>query len=428
MSFKNKSELVQLFSEYKDVVENLDSVFDPISFKPVKPKFKLPKVFEDTSIDSRVFLRDLCEMGLRKRAKIEKIKDIDSYKSRLNYELSTIDQMGYNDYFLVVWDFVKYAKTNQIMVGPGRGSAAGSLVSYCLGITDVDPIKYDLLFERFLNPERISMPDIDLDFPDNRRDEVIQYVKEKYGKKRVLSITTFSTLQVKSSIRDICRTQNITQAETNKIVKQATSAYDITDSRTLELLDLAKRIEGLPRQTGTHAAGIILSNEDLSKIIPFQKGASDLYQSQFEASDLEALGLLKIDFLGIRNLSIITNVLKLIETQKNIKIDIQKIDMSDKKTYELLSSGDTQGIFQLESPGMRRVLTKLKPNTFEDIVAILALYRPGPMDNIDTYIDRRNSKAFDYIDASLEEILKPTYGIIIYQEQIMKIANTFANY
>ncbi|MDY0210824.1 MAG: DNA polymerase III subunit alpha [Acholeplasma sp.] len=427
LSFKTKKELMDLFSEYPFVFDHLNEAFKGADFSFEFEPFKLPKVNEDPSFDSKAYLTDLCIIGLNRRFKIEGLTNLRTYRNRLKYELDVIDKMGYNDYFLVVWDFVKYAKSNDIMVGPGRGSAAGSLVSYCLGITNVDPIQYGLLFERFLNPERISMPDIDLDFPDNRRDEVIQYVAQKYGKKRVVSITTFQTLQVKSSIRDICRTQNLSVAETNKIVKQATSAYEITDLKTLELLELAKQIEGLPRQTGTHAAGIILSNEDLSRIIPFQEGASSLYQSQFEASDLESLGLLKIDFLGIRNLSIIQEVLKMLAL-RGIMVDINKIPFEDNKTYQLLSRADTQGVFQLESPGMRRVLTKLKPSNFEDLVALLALFRPGPMDNIDVYIERRNGKKYDYIDPSLEQILKPTFGIIIYQEQIMQIASTFANY
>ncbi len=427
-SFKTYDELKQLFSEYPFVFDNLNKAFSKVDFNLNHKTFELPKVLDDKTVISDLYLKDLCLVGLRKRYKQGKWANPDIYKERLDFELKTIHNMGYDDYFLVVWDFVKYAKQHGIMVGPGRGSAAGSLVSYCLGITDVDPIKYDLLFERFLNPERISMPDIDLDFPDNRRDEVIKYVAEKYGKKRVLSITTFSTLQVKSSIRDICRTQNLSMNDTNRIVKLATSATSILDPSTQKILDLAKQIEGLPRQTGTHAAGIILSNEDLSRIIPFQTGASDLYQSQFEASDLESLGLLKIDFLGIRNLSIITDVLKLLKDTKSIDIDILNIPFDDSKTYDLLSRADTQGVFQLESVGMRRVLTKLKPNTFEDVVALLALFRPGPMDNIDVYIERRNGKPFSYIDPALKSILKPTYGIIIYQEQIMKIANEFANY
>lgn len=418
--------LIQSFSEYKPVFSTLEQVFGKVSYVPEKAVFELPNPLEK-GISSKSYLKDLCDVGLSLRHKKQPFEHPEKYKERLNYELFVIDKMGYNNYFLVVWDFVKYAKKEGIMVGPGRGSAAGSLVSFALGITDVDPIKYDLLFERFLNPERISMPDIDLDFPDNKRDDVIRYVQAKYGKHHVVSITTFGTFQVKSSIRDICRTQGLSVADTNRIVKLATEAYEITDPKTEDILKLAQSIEGLPRHTGTHAAGIILSSVDLSRIIPLQSGSSDLYQSQLEAEDLEKMGLLKIDFLGIRNLQIIKETLGLIE-KKNIKIDLYNLPLNDKKTFDLLSKADTVGVFQLESVGMKRVLTKLKPNQFEDLVAILALFRPGPMDNIDIYIERRAGQNFDYIDEELKDILAPTYGIIIYQEQIMKIASKFANY
>ncbi len=420
------SRLIQSFSEYQETFTHLKKIFSAVNFIPEKRYFDLPNPL-DKGVSSKEYLKDLCEVGLRVRHKKQPFKQPEIYLERLNYELATIDKMGYNDYFLVVWDFVKYAKKEGIMVGPGRGSAAGSLVAFSLGITDVDPIKYDLLFERFLNPERISMPDIDLDFPDNKRDEVIRYVQSKYGKHHVVSITTFGTFQVKSSIRDICRTQGLSVAETNRIVKQATEAYEITDSKTLHILKLAQTIEGLPRHTGTHAAGIILSSIDLSRIIPLQSGSSELYQSQLEAEDLEKMGLLKIDFLGIRNLQIIKETLGILEKQ-NLKLDLYNLPLDDLKTYALLSKADTEGVFQLESVGMKRVLTKLKPNQFEDLVAILALFRPGPMDNIDIYIERRAGKPFEYIDAELKDILAPTYGIIIYQEQIMKIASKFANY
>ena len=425
-SLPSFEQLKQSFSEYASVFKTMETVFSKINFVPEKVMFKLPNPLEP-GISSKAYLQDLCEVGLSIRHKKQPFKHPEVYKERLQYELSVIDKMGYNNYFLVVWDFVKYAKKEGIMVGPGRGSAAGSLVSFALGITDVDPIKYDLLFERFLNPERISMPDIDLDFPDNKRDDVIRYVQAKYGKHHVVSITTFGTFQVKSSIRDICRTQGLSVADTNRTVKLATEAYEITDPKTLHILKLAQAIEGLPRHTGTHAAGIILSSVDLSRIIPLQSGSSELYQSQLEAEDLEKMGLLKIDFLGIRNLQIIKETLGLIE-QKNIKLDLYNLPLNDTKTFELLSRADTVGVFQLESIGMKRVLTKLKPNQFEDLVAILALFRPGPMDNIDVYIERRAGQKFDYIDEELKDILAPTYGIIIYQEQIMKIASKFANY
>jgi len=317
---------------------------------------------------------------------------------------------------------------NDILVGPGRGSAAGSLVAYCLGITDIDPLEYDLLFERFLNPERITMPDIDLDFPDHKRDLVIRYVQEKYGKNHVISIITFGTFALRSSIRDIARVMKIDLSRVNAIIKRVLNdQIDTTDQETIRLLDVAKRIEGLPRNSGTHAAGMILSKQDLTKTIPLQEGVDGYYQSQFEATELEGLGLLKIDFLGIRNLQIIEDVVRLI-TDIDRNFLLKDIPLTDKKTYQLLSRADTDGVFQLESSGMKNVLTKLKPKNFEDIIALLALFRPGPMENIDEYIARRNGKAYADIHPQLEKILKPTYGIIVYQEQIMRILHEFAGY
>lgn len=427
LSFMSYNDLQDAFFDYPFVFENLEKVFKQVEAIELDRNFDLPSVGLKEGVSSKDYLTDLCMVGLKKRLANDQITHYEPYLSRLKYELSVINQMGYNDYFLVVYDFVRYAKTNQIMVGPGRGSAAGSLVSYTLGITNVDPLKYDLLFERFLNPERISMPDIDLDFPDDKRDQVINYVKEKYGSNRVVSITTFGTFAYRSSIRDICRVLGYSPQETNRIVKIATTDKETTNKNVIEVLELAKQIEGLPRHTGTHAAGIIISNEDLRYIIPLQKGAT-LYQSQFEQSDLEQMGLLKIDFLGIRNLQTINNVLELVKSQKQMDIDINKIPLDDKKTFDLLSKADTLGVFQLESSGMRNVLYKLKPQEFEDIVAVLALFRPGPMDNIDEYIKRRHEKTYLEIDPSIDHILKSTYGFIVYQEQIMTIANTFAGY
>lgn len=427
LSFLSMSELEEAFFDYPFVFKNLEKVFGEVEEITLDRTFDLPSIGLQNGVSSKDYLNDLCMVGLKKRLMMDQINHYEPYINRLKYELQVIDKMGYNDYFLVVYDFVKYAKNNQIMVGPGRGSAAGSLVSYTLGITNVDPLKYDLLFERFLNPERISMPDIDLDFPDDRRDDVINYVKDKYGSSRVVSITTFGTFAFRSSIRDICRVLGYTPQETNRIVKIATTEENTTNKQVLEVLELAKQIEGLPRHTGTHAAGIIISNEDLRYVIPLQKGPT-LYQSQFEQSDLEKMGLLKIDFLGIRNLQTIQRVIELVKEEEQIDIDINKIPLDDKKTYELLSVADTLGVFQLESSGMRNVLFKLKPREFEDIVAVLALFRPGPMDNIDEYIKRRNTNTTFQIDESIDNILKSTYGFIVYQEQIMKIANTFAGY
>ncbi|MCR3906810.1 MAG: DNA polymerase III subunit alpha [Tenericutes bacterium] len=426
-AFLGKKELMKLFSDYPFIFDTLNKVIESISYQWVQPKFEMPiyKVENGTPYE---YLKSLATVGLKKRLKKIPNAHLKTYQERLYYELSVIHKMGFDNYFLIVYDFVRYAKTHDILVGPGRGSSAGSLVAYCLGITDVDPITYDLLFERFLNPERISMPDIDMDFPDNKRDEVLQYVKEKYGDKHIISIVTFGTFALRSSIRDIARVMKIDTSRVTGIIQSVINdKIDTTDEEMTRLLKVAKSIEGLPRHTGTHAAGMIMAEQDLSKHIPLQKGLYDFYQSQLEASDLESLGLLKVDFLGIRNLAIIDEVVKTINRNEK-PFSLVDIPLDDQKTYELLSRSETSGIFQLESNGMRAVLRKLKPNTFEDIIAILALFRPGPMDHIDEYIERRNGKKFTYIHPKLETILDKTYGIIVYQEQIMRIANEFAGY
>lgn len=424
--FMDKAELINHFSDYKLVFTNLKQMINSITFKWQQPKFDMPK-YDIKGSSSKAFLKSLAIKGLQKRLGDSK-KDQKIYQERLLYELDVIHRMGFDHYFLIVFDFVRHAKLNDILVGPGRGSAAGSLVSYCLGITDVDPIKYDLLFERFLNPERVTMPDIDMDFPDNKRDEVIAYVQEKHGKNHMISIVTFGTFALRSSIRDIARVMKIDVQRVNAIIKRVLNdQVDTKDEETVRLLRVAKKIEGLPRQTGTHAAGMILASQDLTQYIPLQQTATGFYQSQFEASDLESLGLLKIDFLGIRNLQIIHEVVKMI-LKENPKFQLSSIPLDNKNAYELLSRAETEGVFQLESSGMKNVLRKLQPNTFEDIIAILALFRPGPMDYIDIYIERRNGKAYEIIHPKLTDILKPTYGIIIYQEQIMRIAHEFAGY
>lgn len=426
-AFMDKDELEHLFLDYPDIFNELHKMVDKIEFTWKKPAFQMP-IFPVKDGTPSEYLRSLAILGLKKRLKKIENPNESVYQNRLLYELDVIHNMGFDSYFLIVYDFVRYAKMNQILVGPGRGSSAGSLVAYCLGITDVDPITYDLLFERFLNPERITMPDIDLDFPDDKRDMVLKYVQEKYGKNHVVSIVTFGTFAVRSSIRDIARVMKIDPQRVNGIVNNIINDdIDPTDEELIRLQKAAKKIEGLPRHKGTHAAGIILAEQDLTKYIPLQSGINDFYQSQLEQKDLESLGLLKIDFLGIRNLSIIDQVIQEIKKEDE-SFNLLEIPLDDQKTYELLSQAETNGIFQLESMGMRNVLKKLKPNQFEDIVALLALYRPGPMDQIDTYIRRRNHESFDYIHESLKPILEKTYGIIIYQEQIMRIANEFAGY
>jgi DNA polymerase-3 subunit alpha len=365
--------------------------------------------------------------------------------NRLEYELDTIVKMGYTDYFLIVWDFVRYAREAGIAVGPGRGSAAGSLVAYVLGITDVDPIKYRLLFERFLNPQRVSMPDIDIDFDDERRGEVIAYVMQKYGADRVAQIITFGTMAARAVIRDVGRViqtphdlvdraAKMIPARPGMTLKKALEeseglkAFVETNEEVRQLFRLAYALEGLPRHTSIHAAGVVISSEPLYCHVPLQKGM-DGYLTQFSMDHLERLGLLKMDFLGLKTLTVIERTLSILRKTEGIVIDWNRIDTDDERVYELLGKGMTTGVFQLESAGMRRVLEQLQPRRFEDIAAVNALYRPGPMENIRHYIAARKSAAsVAYPHPDLEEILRPTYGFIIYQEQIMQIASKLAGF
>ena len=409
----------------------------------VLPKYELNlpdycKYNDTKGLDASAYLENLSIAGLNKRFN-NKITNI--YKERLLYELDVIKKMGFSNYFLIVYDYIKYAKTNGILVGPGRGSAAGSLVSFSLGITDVDPIKYDLLFERFLNSERVTMPDIDTDFPDDKRDEVIQYVIDKYGLKNVCGITTFGTFGTKMALRDMARVMNIPSYVIDNISKkignlsidEVINNKEImklinADNKLKKLLKVCKRIEGIPRHSSIHAAGIIMSNTHLDNIIPlvFDNGK---YLSAYESIYLEELGLLKMDFLGIKNLSIIDNVLKLIEKHQKKTIKFSEIPLDDKLTNIIFQKGDTSGIFQFESVGMREFLVKLHPDSFEDVYNANAFYRPGPASNIDLFIKRKFGKEkIDYFDDSLKEILESTKGIIVYQEQIMLIAKKLANF
>ena len=404
-----------------------------------KPKLLLP-IYECDNASNYLF--ELCKAGLNKRLN----KTIpEDYRLRLSHELKVIDEMGFSNYFLVVYDFIKYAKKHGILVGPGRGSGAGSLVAYSLGITDIDPLEYDLLFERFLNPERKTMPDIDTDFPDNRRDEVIHYVEEKYGKRRVCGIVTFGTLSAKQVLRDVGRVLNIPTYKIDSICKlipgitkeklkdfyEKNSTFKAridSDISLSNLYKIALKIEGFPRHTSAHAAGIIMSQIDLDEVIPLTIG-NDMYLSSYSMEYLEDLGLLKMDFLGIKNLTIIDNIIKNIKEIYNEDIDFSKIPLDDKDTLHMFEEANTSGIFQFESTGMRNFLRRLKPNSFEDIFAAIALFRPGAAINIDSYIKRRhNEEKVTYLDPSLEKITKNTYGILIYQEQIMQLANVYAGY
>ena len=416
LSFLSMEELTNRYLDYPEVFINLAEVSKLFNFNYKNFAYQLPSLTKDdkTSLVTRAN-EGLIEKGLTSR----------TYQERLKKELNVILELNYESYFLIVSDFVNYAKSNNFLVGPGRGSAAGSLVSYVLNITNIDPLKYGLLFERFLNKARRTMPDIDLDFPDNKRDEVILYVRNKYGSNHVFSINTFSKYSEKSSLRDILKIKGYSAYETTQIIRQFRTNQRL-DEKLERVRYISNKLDGIPRQTGTHAAGIILAKEDLRYKVPLQNGPL-ITQTQYEFPDLEKMGLLKIDFLGIRNLTIIAEVIDLLK-QENPLFNLDGIPLDDKLTYDLLQDGDTTGIFQLESQGMRSVLRKLKPTSFNDLVALLALYRPGPMQNIDLYIERRNGKKFTYIDEDLKDILKEIYGIIVYQEQIMEIARVFAGY
>lgn len=432
----SKEEIIKIADE--EDIQNSKHISDICNVE-IKYTKNLQPLYKE-GIDEFQYLTNLCQKGLNKRLNnnIEK-----KYQDRLNYELSVINKMGFCNYFLVVYDYVKYAKKNNILVGPGRGSAPGSLVAYTLGITEIDPIKYNLLFERFLNPERVTMPDIDIDFDSNKRELVVNYVVEKYGIKNVAGIITFNTLASKQVIKDVGRVLNIPLKLTDAISKLITdkdliTSYNnnsklkslINSSEELKkLYDISLHLEGLPRHVSIHAAGIVISNRHLDEVIPLYKNDIGIYTTAYSMNYLEELGLLKMDFLGISNLTIIDEIITNIKNNEQINISFNNIPLDDTKTMEIFKKADTDGIFQFESPGMKNFLKKLNPNSLDDLIAAIALYRPGPMDNIDSYIKRKSGKEpISYLDKSLEPILKSTYGIIIYQEQIMQIANVLAGY
>ena len=407
-----------------------------------KAELLLPIYNCPNNLDADTYLKELAIKGLTKRLKGNVLKN---YSDRLIYELSIIKKMGFSNYFLVVYDFILYAKKNNILVGPGRGSAAGSLVAYSLGITEIDPLKYDLLFERFLNPERVSMPDIDTDLPDMYREDVINYVKEKYGEKKVAGIVTFSTLSAKQVLRDVARVLKIPNYKIDHLNsfippmgKETLNYYYQNDKLFQSEIDsdeglrsvylIVSKLEGFPRQIGTHAAGIVMCQKELDEVLPLTM-SDGMYLTSYSMNYLEELGLLKMDFLGIKNLTLIMNILKDIEKFQGIKIPFYDIPLDDSRCYQLFSKAFTTGIFQFESSGMRKFLRDLKPANFEDIVAAIALFRPGPAANIDTYIKRKEGKeAVTYLDNCLEPILKKTYGIMIYQEQVMQTVSSYAGY
>ena len=439
---KSPEEMERLFPYAPEALENTHKIAQRCHVEIEFGVTKLPKFDVPEGYTSWEYLNELCFRGLEERYQ----PVTEELKERLNYELSTIRNMGYVDYFLIVWDFIKYARDHDIMVGPGRGSAAGSLVAYTLGITQLDPIRYDLLFERFLNPERVSMPDIDVDFCFERRQEVIDYVRRKYGDDCVVQIVTFGTLAARGVIRDVGRVMDLPYAQVDTIAKMIPQELNITIDKALQmnpelkkvyedqkeihdLIDTAKRLEGLPRHTSMHAAGVVISQKDVSEYVPLSRASDGSIVTQFTMTTLEELGLLKMDFLGLRTLTVIQNAMHLIEQDAGVKLDMQHIDYNDKKVLDSLGTGRSDGVFQLESAGMKNFMKELKPQSLEDVIAGISLYRPGPMDFIPQYIRGKNRPdTIKYDCPQLEPILKPTYGCIVYQEQVMQIVRNLAGY
>src|SRR6056297_806070 len=440
--FKSPLQMRKLFPDHKQAYQNTLKISQRININLDTDKFYLPSYPDIKKENSAAYLKKLCKKGLREKGLSDNKKAVE----RMNYELNVIENMGYVAYFLIVWDFIEYAKKQNIRVGPGRGSAAGSLVSYLLDITRINPLKYGLIFERFLNPERVTMPDLDIDF-DERRDEIIDYVKERYGKERVAQIGTFGTMAARAAVRDVGRALDITYGKVDKIAKMIPSQHGVSleyalnnnqklkkqyenDQEVKKLVDYSKEIEGLPRHISTHAAGVIIGPEDLKNIIPLQLQDDNII-TQLPMDDLEDMGLLKMDFLGLRNLTFINKSLDLIEKNKNKSLDIENIPRDDQEVYNVLQSGRTLGIFQMESRLFQDLNKKLKPDRFEDIIALLALGRPGPLgsDIVDDYIKcRHGEKEPEYLHPKLKPILEETYGMILYQEQVMEIASKLAGY
>ncbi len=451
--FKSPQEMTALFKDVPEAIENTVKIAARCELDLEFGKLNLPEYPIPESYTLETYLDERAREGLQKRFEElsrRKIKfDRGVYEKRLDRELGIINKMGYPGYFLIVWDFIRYAREKEIPVGPGRGSATGSVVAYALKITDIDPLQYDLLFERFLNPERVSMPDIDIDFCVEKRDDVIKYVTEKYGgNQNVTQIITFGSMNAKGVIRDVGRVLDMSYGEVDKLAKLVPNKLDIKleqafkkepqfeklrkeNSKVAELLDVAKNLEGLPRHCSTHAAGVVISSKALTEFCPLYKGGNDEVVTQYAMGSVEKLGLLKMDFLGLRTLTVIDNALKIIRKSKNIKLDIGAIPMDDPATFKLLCDAKTLGVFQLESSGMRDLIKKLKPDSFEDIVALLAMYRPGPLESgmVDDYVKRKHGTMVEKYDLpQLESILKETHGVILYQEQVMKIARVLAGF
>ena len=439
---KSEEEMRKLFPYAQEAIDNTQKIADRCNVEIVFGEKKLPKYDVPDGFTSWEYLNKLCYEGLERRYP----GDDPKIRERLEYELSVIKRMGYVDYFLIVWDFIKYARDHGISVGPGRGSAAGSIVSYCLGITSIDPLRYQLLFERFLNPERVSMPDIDVDFCFERRQEVIDYVVRKYGTDRVVQIVTFGTMAARGVIRDVGRVMDLPYAFVDGIAKMIPKELNITlgkalqsspdfkkaydnDPQVKELIDMSMRLEGLPRHTSMHAAGVVISQKAVEEYVPLSVGSDGSVVTQFTMTTLEELGLLKMDFLGLRTLTVIQDAVRLAEKSSSKEIDINAIDYNDKKVLDYIGSGETDGIFLLESGGMKGFMKELKPQNLEDIIAGISLYRPGPMDFIPQYIKGKNHpEAITYDCPQLEPILAPTYGCIVYQEQVMQIVRDLAGF
>ena len=439
---KSEEEMRELFSYIPEAIDNTAKIAERCNVEIEFGVTKLPRYEVPEGYDSWGYLNHLCSEGFKERYP----EDDGTLKERLEYELGVIKSMGYVDYFLIVWDFINFARSHGIAVGPGRGSAAGSIVSYCLKITNIDPIRYQLLFERFLNPERVSMPDIDVDFCYERRQEVIDYVVEKYGKDQVAQIVTFGTLAARGVIRDVGRVMDLPYSLCDKVSKMVPAELNITldlalkknpelkglydtDEQVHKLIDMSRRLEGLPRHTSMHAAGVVISRTNIDEYVPLSRGSDGTITTQFTMTTLEELGLLKMDFLGLRTLTVLQDAVAMIQKDHGVKLDLDHIDFNDKKVMESIGTGKDDGVFQLESGGMKSFMKELKPESLEDIIAGISLYRPGPMDFIPKYLKGKNDPAaITYTCPQLEHILKPTYGCIVYQEQVMQIVRDLAGY
>lgn len=439
---KSPEEMEALFPYAREALENTHKIAERCNVEIRFGEQKVPKYEVPAPYDSFGYLKHLCDEGLKRR--YEPVTE--ELKNRLEYELGTIKTMGYVDYFLIVWDFIHYAREHGIPVGPGRGSAAGSIVAYCLEITNIDPIRYNLLFERFLNPERVSMPDIDIDFCYERRQEVIDYVVRKYGKEKVVQIVTFGTMKARAVLRDVGRVLDMPYAVVDAVAKTVPRDPKITldlalrtspdmrklyaeDEQIRYLIDMSKKLEGLPRNTSMHAAGVVIGQEPIDEYVPLSKGGDDAVTTQFTMTTIEQLGLLKMDFLGLRTLTVIQDACDMITRETGRPFSIDSIDYNDANVYNMISAGRTEGVFQLESAGMKSFMTELKPGNLEDVIAGISLYRPGPMDFIPAYIQGKNHpEQITYDTPELEKILEPTYGCIVYQEQVMQIVMELAGY